>query len=326
VAQAVVLDRWAATDVRLSAVVDNLIELRRTVARTASRTSVMTLVVVAANDDEAYRAQQAMHALGTHHPARLIVLRPEPEVGPAGVDARVSIYGAVIGEHPVAFDEVVLTARSDAAAHLRSIIEPFSLPDLPIVLWYPGELPGAADALLGVADTVLVDSKEAGDERAFVALAELFRGRVVVDLSWERLRPWRELLAALFTGPVYRPFAHGVTAIEVAGKRGPRHLLAGWLASRLGTPRAHIHLADARHVQVVLHAASDGRTARFELARREGERVVRAGATVEGGPHHDEVLALPEDSLGWSLARALTHLGRDPVWERALAAAVVLGQ
>jgi glucose-6-phosphate dehydrogenase assembly protein OpcA len=325
-AEAVVLDRWATTDVNLGAVVENLIELRRQSARTASRTSVMTLVVVAANDDEAYRAQGAMHALGTHHPARLIVLRPEPGPGPAGVDARVSIYGAVVGEHPVAFDEVVLTARGGAAGELKAIIEPFTLPDLPIVLWYPGELPKATDPLLGIADTVLVDSKEAGDERAFAALAELFRRSVVVDLSWERLRPWRESLAALFAGPAYRPFATGVTTIEVSGKRGPRHLLAGWLASRLGTPRAHIHLADDRHVQVVLHAAAGGRTARFELARGDGERVIRAGVMVEGGPSHGEVLALPDDSLGWSVAQALTHLRRDPVWERALAASVVLGQ
>jgi glucose-6-phosphate dehydrogenase assembly protein OpcA len=326
VAEAVVLDRWAATDVNLSTVVDNLIELRRQSARTASRTSVMTLVVVAVTDDEAYRAQGALHSLGTHHPARLIILRPEPGQGPAGVDARVSIYGAVVGEHPVAFDEVVLTPRGDAAGHLRSIIEPFTLSDLPIVVWYPGELPPPADPLLGIADTMLVDSKEAGDERAFVALAELSRRSVVVDLSWERLRPWRESLAALFAGPAYRDFAAGVTAIEVAGKRGPRHLLAGWLASRLRTPRARIHLTDDRHVQIVLHAAAGGHTARFELSRAEGERVVKASAAVEGGPSHDNMLALPDDSLGWSLSQALTHLRRDPVWERALAASVVLGQ
>lgn len=325
-AEAVVLDRWDGSDVRLSEVVDNLTELRRSAARTASRTSVMTLVIVAASDDETYRAQQAMHALGSHHPARLIIVRPEPGPGPASVDARVTIYGAVVGEHPVAFDEVILAARSEAATHLRAIIEPFTLPDLPIVLWYPGELPSPSDSLLGISDTVLVDTKEAGDERAFVALAELSRHGVVVDLSWERLRPWRELLASLFTGLAYRPFAAGVTGIEVAGKRGPRHLLAGWLASRLGTPRAQIHLTDDRHVQVVLNARAGGHTARFELSRAEGERLVRAVVTVEGGPHHEEVLALPDDSLSWSLAQALTHLRRDPVWERALAASVVLGQ
>src|ERR1700682_3350056 len=74
VAEAVVLDRWAGTSVSLGAVVDNLFELRCSAPRTASRTSVMTLVVVATNDDDAYRAEQAMHALGGHHPARLVVL------------------------------------------------------------------------------------------------------------------------------------------------------------------------------------------------------------------------------------------------------------
>jgi hypothetical protein len=46
--------------------------------------------------------------------------------------------------------------------------------------------------------------------------------------------------------------------------------------------------------------------------------------TIEDGPSHSELWTLPEDSLAWSLARALTHLDRDPVWEAALSAAVGL--
>ena len=53
--------------------------------------------------------------------------------------------------------------------------------------------------------------------------------------------------------------------------------------------------------------------------------MVRAGAVVDGGPSHREMLPLPDDSLAWSLARALTHLRPDPVWDEALSAAVVLG-
>jgi glucose-6-phosphate dehydrogenase assembly protein OpcA len=324
-AEAVVLDRWDATDVRLGAVVDNLIELRRGTARTASRASVMTLVVVATDDDEAYRAQQAMRALGGHHPARLIILRPEPGGATTGVDARVTVFGAEESDHPVSFDEVGLVVRGEAAGHLKSMIEPFTLSDLPIVLWYPGALPAPAEPLLAIADTVLVDSKEAGDDRAFAALAALCRDRVVVDLSWARLRPQRQLLSALFDGTAYRPFAYQVTGIEVAGKRGPRHLLAGWLVSCLGLPRSQVHLSDDRHVQVVIHAGRGGSSATFELSRAAGERTVRASAIVDGGAHHTEVMALPDDSLAWSLAQALTHLGRDQVWEQALAGAVVLG-
>jgi glucose-6-phosphate dehydrogenase assembly protein OpcA len=325
-AQAVVLDRWDATDVRLGQVVDNLIELRHSAARTASRTSVMTLIVVATDDDEAYRAQQAMHALGGHHPARLIVLRPEPGRREVGVDARVTIYGAEASDRPVTFDELVLVVRAEAAAHLDSIIEPFTLSDLPVVLWYPGRLPMLSDQLLAIADTVLVDSKESGYERAFADLVELTRRAAIVDLSWERLRPWREVLASLFEGPAYRPFVYWVTSIEVTGKRGPSHLIAGWLASRLNIPRAQIHLADDVHVRAVLHAKANGHTARFGVERDGDTRLLRAGATVHSGPHHHEVMPLADDSLTWSVGRALTHLGRDAVWEEALAAAVVLGQ
>ena len=178
------------------------------------------------------------------------------------------------------------------------------------------------EPLLSIADTVVVDTKETADDRAFAAVADLIGEHVVVDLSWERLRPWRQLLAALFDGQAYRPFARAVTGIEVAGKPGPRKLLAGWLTSRLGTPRSRVHLSDDRHIQVTLHAEGDGKTATFEVSRAVGERVVRAGARIDGGPHLNEVLALPDDSLAWSVAQALTHLDRDPVWEAALAASV----
>jgi glucose-6-phosphate dehydrogenase assembly protein OpcA len=303
-----------------------LAQLRNSKAKGASRTSVMTLVVDAATDVEASRAVAAMRASGGPHPARLITLRPEPNVEPVGVDARVSLWEATAGDHHVTFDEVELDVKGEAAAHLDSMIEPLTLPDLPVVVWYPGTVPSISEVLVDCADTLLVDTKEAGDERMFVGLLELSRTHTVVDLSWIRLRPWQGLLAALFDGPAYLPFASHVTTIEVDGKPAPRHLLAGWLVSRLGTPRAAVHLRDAQHVSVRLSATYQGRAGWFAVIRRADERLVRATVTIEDGPSHSELWALPDDSLSWSLARALTHLDADPVWEAALAAAVVLGR
>jgi hypothetical protein len=94
----------------------------------------------------------------------------------------------------------------------------------------------------------------------------------------------------------------------------------------LGTPRAAVHLRDAQHVSVRLSATYQGRAGWFAVIRRADERLVRATVTIEDGPSHSELWALPDDSLSWSLARALTHLDADPVWEAALAAAVVLGR
>jgi len=182
------------------------------------------------------------------------------------------------------------------------------------------------DCLLPVADTVVVDSKENGALETMAGLVELSRRRVAVDLSWERLSPWRELLAGLFDSPVYRPFASGVSSIEIHGKAGPRQLLAGWLLSRLGAPEPEVRLTDARHVTIRLNATSEGRHGTFEVVRNEGERVVRAAAVIDDGPSHHEMLALPDNALAWSLSRALTHLRRDRTWEQALAAAVGAGR
>jgi glucose-6-phosphate dehydrogenase assembly protein OpcA len=183
-------------------------------------------------------------------------------------------------------------------------------------------LPEVSDCLLPVADTVVVDSREAGEAETLASLVDLARRRVAVDLSWERLAPWRELLAGLFDSPMYRPFGAAVSSIEVEGKPGPRRLLAGWLISRLGPPEPVVHLTDARHVAIRLHARHEGRAGTFEVVRSEGERVVRASAVVDGGLRHTEVLALPDNTLVWSLSRALTHLRRDRTWEQALSAAV----
>ena len=313
-ADAVALNSWHARDVRLGSVVDTLTELRRSVARTASRTWVMTLVAVTRTDDEVYQATQVMRALGAHHPARLLIVRTAADG--TGIDASVTIYGTEADGHPLTFDQVGLWVRGEAADHLDSIVEPFTLPDLPVVVWYPASLPPVSEPLLAKATSVLVDTKEAQDVAGLIALAGR---RAIVDLSWMRLRPWREMVAALFDPPDFRHYGRRITAAEVAGKGGPRRLLAGWLASRLGLAKEQLSLSDARHARIVLRAGDE---ATFEVGRAEGERLVRATAAIAGGRSHQELLPLPDDSVVWSLAEALTHLGRDRVWQQALAAGV----
>jgi glucose-6-phosphate dehydrogenase assembly protein OpcA len=305
--------------VALGSVVNIMAQLRHSVARTASRTWVMTLVAVATNDDEVYQATQVLRSLGAHHPARLVVVQPQPEVADgatAGIDASVTIYGTEVDGHPMTYDEVTLSVRGEAARHLDSIIEPFTLSDLPVVVWYPATLPAVSEPLLAKASSVLVDTKEARDVAGLIALAGR---RAVVDLSWMRLRPWRQMVAALFEPAAFRPYVGRITSACIAGKGGPRRLLAGWVVSRLGLPKERLELRDARHARIVLQAGS---AATFEVVREEGERLVRASAIIAGGARHDELLPLPDDSLAWSLAEALTHLGRDRVWQQALAAGV----
>jgi glucose-6-phosphate dehydrogenase assembly protein OpcA len=330
-----VLGEWQGEQVGVGDVLEALEGLRRGEARTATRTSVLTLIVVAADADDAARAGATVAALGARHPARTLLLFPAPAdtadtAEAARINADVQLLCAEVEGADVWSEQVTLTVPDRLHAHLASLIEPFTLPDLPVAVWYVSDLPALADPLLDTADAVLVDTKELGDtaaepEReaanviaAFPSVAELTRRHTVVDLSWTRLRPWRELLAGLFEGSAFRPFASQVEAAEVDGKEGPRHLLAGWLASRLHLAPDRFTLQPARHVTLRLKAGG----AEFEVTRSEGERLVRARAEVEGGPHHRDVLPLPDESLPWSLADALTHLERDKVYEQALRAAL----
>lgn len=311
------LGAWQGEGVTVGEVLEALDRMRHGEQRTATRTSVVNLVVIATDDEEEQRACQATRHLGHRHPGRTVVVRcggggDGDADGPTRIDAEVVLQGSAAEGVDIWWEEARLRVGGRAVAHLDSVVEPLTLPEIPTVVWFVGRLPEPADPLLASADVVVVDTKEAPD--GFPAVAELARRYPVVDLTWIRLRPWRRLLAGLFDGSAYRPYVHRVTSAEVAGKAGPRRLLAGWLAERLDLLPAAVSLREERHVTIRLHAPG----ATFAVTRRAGERVVVASAAVEGGPSHDDVLSLPDESLPWSLGEALTHLGRDRVYERAL--------
>ena len=325
------LGRWRGENVRLGQVIEALSDLRRGGQRTATRACVTNLVVVTGAEEDVERACDAVHHLGRRHPGRNIVLVPSPGTGPGGIDASVLLHGSVAEGHPVWSEDIRLDVRGAPAAHLDSLVEPLTLPDLPVAVWYVRSVPRPDDPLLRAADTVLVDADSlgAGDDlrTGLAALARLSRRHVVVDLCWARLLPWRQLLAARFDVPDIRPYASRVRAIAVEGPVGPRLLLAGWLTARLAVPASAVTLADAPSTAVRL-VAGDGDGAAVisvaELAGASGASV-RSWATLAGRPGREDRLSRPDDPLAWSLGEALTRLRRDRVYGQALQAALVFG-
>lgn len=324
------LGRWRAENTHVGQVLEALADLRRGEQRNATRTFVLNLVVRAGDEEQAARACDALHGLDRRHPGRTVFV-----IGPASardddassMDAEVVLHGAEAEGHAVWSEDVALRVRGPLLDHLASLIEPLTLPDLPVVAWFTGLPPSSDHSLVGAADAVILDAKteEPGGEKSLPAVVALGRRNVVIDLSWIRLRPWRELLAGLFVGPVLQPLVNGVYRAEVRGKPGPRLLLAGWLSSRLGLSRNQIHLVDSRHTSLHLAAEGRGEHADFVVERREGERMVYARADIRGGATHEDRLALADDSLAWSLAHALTHLRHDRVHTQAVQAALALG-
>jgi len=328
------VETWQKTGASLGEVLAALPELRRQVAghEAGTRTAVLTLVIVTNPGDYSEDCVAAVRLLGAHHPCRLVVLRPEPDSTPA-IDATASLWRATPSEeatgHPVFFEEVRLRVAGQAASHLASIVSPFVLADLPAVIWFPSHVPDPADALVRLASAVVVDTRNIGPApgeigHSYRALLELANHQPVVDLSWVRLQPWRELMAGLFEPEHTRRFLSGVTLASVKGKPGPRHMLGGWLMAQLDLRARQVVMTDSKHVELTVDAALGEDVGAFRVSRDSNSRAVWATAELSSGICHSQALPLPDGSLTSALASAISNLSADRVWERSLAAAAAL--
>jgi glucose-6-phosphate dehydrogenase assembly protein OpcA len=297
------------------------------------RASVLTLVAVVGDDAAAEAALEVVYDLGARHPSRTIVLVVnDHEVADAGMDAAASVHVVEQEGRAVGFEDLVLRVRGRARHHLDSVVEPFSLPDLPLVVWLPARLPEPGDPLLAVADRIVVDSRAvagagtSGGESNTVLprIAALARRLPVTDLSWTRLAPWRSLLAGLFEGAEYRPFLREVERVEVAGNYGPRYLLGGWLLKRLALPRARVSISPADHVSIRVTAVHRDRGGVFAVERPGQARVIHSSIEIDRGPSVSQTLRMREQWPALALAGALTRMGKDDVYREALEGALEL--
>jgi glucose-6-phosphate dehydrogenase assembly protein OpcA len=213
-----------------------------------TRTSVLTLVVVAPRPENVDRAMAAVATLASRHPSRAIILSPSDPDGPASFDAHVyaSCQLPDRGASEICTEEILVKIGGELAQHLSSTIAPLLIHDLPVVLWWPDDVPfGRPDFidLTEECDRLFVDSghfRRDGLER-FRGMADaVHHGLVVHDVSWMRLMLWRELLASCFDHPLLTRELKALDSIRVDVARPGRDvrlsrgvLFIGWLMAML---------------------------------------------------------------------------------------------
>ena len=251
------------------------------------RTSTMTHVVWAP-PQWLPQARRTLAGLAERHPARTIILVPEPGRR-AEIAAEVAVRDFQVEGLPreVLSEVIEIRLRGPAVRHPGSIVLPLLISDLPAYCRWRGEPAWDSDALgeiVGVCDRLVVDSSEwRGVPAAYDRLVHLF-GRVAVsDIAFSRTLQWRARLAAMWPGIA------SVERLRVAGPRADAELLAGWLRSRLERP--------------------------VMLTRRVSEAV--SGVWVDG-----VAVEAPGDPPSASdlLSAELDQLGRDRVYEAAVRA------
>ena len=245
---------WSGRAVDIGRIESELVRLRHEAAggeTFAIRTSLLNLVVYAADEGVARHAAQVIAGLSSRHPSRALIVVAKPSAAESRIDVQLAAHCHVSAglQQQVCCEEVTLKVSGRAAHHLHSIIIPLLVSDLPVYIWWTGALPRDPhifEEMMGAADRFIVDSARfARPAEAMARLARLCTERpicAVGDLSWGRLAPWRQLLAQHCDTPDLRPCLEPVTSVEIRFAEGGRRqkqpsqlfLLLGWLAARFG--------------------------------------------------------------------------------------------
>lgn len=254
------------------------------------RTSTMTHVVWAP-PQWLPQARRTLAGLAERHPARTILLVPEPgrRAGVA-VDVAVRDFQVEGISREVLSEVVEIRLRGPTRRHPGSIVLPLLISDLPAFCRWRGEPAWEAEALheiVEVCDRFVVDSSEwPGAPACYARLADLFERVAVSDIAFARTLPWRVRLAELWPGIA------SIERLRVTGPRADAELLAGWLRSRLDRP--------------------------VSLTRRAAEAI--SAVRVDGVSVEDTV---DRPSASELLSAELDQLGRDRVYEASARAAVL---
>ncbi len=266
-------------DTSTTAINKKLDELREKVgAVTMGR--VGTLIIASDNDALLEESIDAAIAASHEHPTRvLVVTKGDAQATEARLDAQLRSGGDT-----AAGEVVVLRLSGPLAGHADSVVIPFLLPDIPVVVWWPDTAPAvpAQDRLGKLAIRRITDATNGQDPLAAI------KGRLPgytagdTDLAWSRITYWRALLTSALD---QKPF-EAVESAVVSGLRAEPALdiLAGWLASRIEGPVRRVtgdlkvELARASET-ITLSRPQDGTTATLSrtgrpdalvpLARRE---------------------------------------------------------
>ena len=104
--------------------------------RVRTRTSVLTLVVVAPRPELVDRAMTAVSTLASRHPSRAVILSPTDPDGPAAFEAHVyaSCQVPERATAEICTEEILIKVGGELAQHLSSTVAPLLIHDLPVVL------------------------------------------------------------------------------------------------------------------------------------------------------------------------------------------------
>ncbi|MGZ5446200.1 MAG: glucose-6-phosphate dehydrogenase assembly protein OpcA [Thermoanaerobaculia bacterium] len=154
-------------------------------------------------------------------PQRTIVIQADRR-GDARMSSWISANCHLIaGGKQVCSEEVSIVASGDQVDHVPPLVSALLLPDMPVGVWWVGELPrdhhAYAETLLEPADRLIYDSAQFHGREDLELIARIAEETTTApaDLNWARIEEWRAATAALFDPPPMRERLQAIRNIRV---------------------------------------------------------------------------------------------------------------
>lgn len=293
---------------------------------TVLRACAMTLIVATDEADGGFLASQTISELMHEHPSRGIVLAVSDKAE-QDLEARVlaQCWKPFGKAQQICCEQIEITAHPESWPSIGPIVIGIIAADLPVVLWCrhgAAFSPSATqqqrdglEAVTSLATKIIVDTANAEPVRAFRVLDEWrAKGRVVADLEWTRLTPWREPIAQIFDNSLRENKLSSFHTVEIVhtDERPTSSVLymGAWLA---GFSHAKLVFSKTSGYGPGLHRV----TLHSPFERIDFERTGRDCMTLRSTNGRERKYSFSEPSLYPLMNEELAILGPDSAFDVA---------
>jgi glucose-6-phosphate dehydrogenase assembly protein OpcA len=288
------------------------------------RACAMTLIVATdEEDEEAVSVAQTLTELMHVHPSRAVVLRLSRSAE-NGLSSRVfaQCWKPFGKAQQICCEQIEIEANQDRWPDVGPTVLGIIVPDLPVVVWCRQKVAlqsgpnqqqrSGLEAVLLLATKIIVDTQGVPLNQAFETIARWkSTGRVVADLEWTRLTPWREAIAHAFDEPLVLRERGNIKAAEVlwSGETIPASALymAAWLQTGLAVKIEFRQINDAAPGVQGVVIKSNELTVNLSVSSDHCMRL-RIG-------EHEQGVSLAGQSAYELMREELTLLGPDRVFD-----------
>lgn len=266
-----------------------------------TRASLINLAIYTEDGCQLMADNALLDHVAAEHACRALLILALPEAQPPRARAWIqALCRPYQGKQVVCSEQISFVLEGGDATQVQNIVFAHLDSDLPLVVWWQGDLSkNFEERLYSRIDTLIIDSSRWEEPaRQFDALLKAMNAETggfdVRDLAWTRSHFMRTALAACFQGTTACQNLGSLRTIRITHLKGQRTsalLLAAWINQRLKTSLS-LELIEKDSGPALQGLVLEGPGVRGEVRRDCDSCFVRVSSTCGENTHED---LLPAD-------------------------------